>query len=399
MPIEQARAAALAAQGLASCRNVVDAIERTGFFRTLGGVEVYAAARARVKSFKAKDLDSALASRRVQVVPAVRGCMYLVAERDVPYALRLADLLGRRTFDRNNEKAGVKREELEKLGETIATLLAKKGALSTDEIRKSLPEDAIRSLGEKGKRVGVSSTLPPALRVLEFAGRIDRLPETGRLDTERYVWRATKGRKLDAPDSIAEILPHMAEIFLRGAGFGTAKDFAAWAGVSQREASLAFEAIHSIDVAGWGHALEELGSRTASNATALLPFEDNLIAYHGGPALMTETRHHSMQVPSWGSTAKGPLGAARHLAHRPAIAEGRLVGFWEYDPKAKTVVVGCFDAISVEARRALDEEADALGRMLAGEIGHGRSFSLDTDEECAKRAAWVRSLKSPVKRT
>jgi len=47
----------------------------------------------------------------------------------------------------------------------------------------------VRSLGEKGKKLGLSSTLPPALRTLEFEGRIERTLEGGRLDSERYLWR------------------------------------------------------------------------------------------------------------------------------------------------------------------------------------------------------------------
>ena len=45
----------------------------------------------------------------------------------------------------------------------------RKGPLSTDALRKSLPGGTVRSLGEKGKKVGISSTLPPAVRHLKLA--------------------------------------------------------------------------------------------------------------------------------------------------------------------------------------------------------------------------------------
>ena len=40
------------------------------------------------------------------------------------------------------------------------------GPIATTRMRKGLPECVVRSLGPAGKRVGLSSTLPPALRAL-----------------------------------------------------------------------------------------------------------------------------------------------------------------------------------------------------------------------------------------
>ena len=43
------------------------------------------------------------------------------------------------------------------------------------------------------------------------------------------------------------------------------------------------------------------------------------------------------------------------------------------------------------AQAALDQEASALAAFLADDIGHGRSFSLDTDDALRERAAAVRA--------
>jgi len=86
------------------------------------------------------------------------------------------------------------------------------------------------------------------------------------------------------------------------------------------------------------------------------------------------------------------LGDARHSTLRPIVAGGRLVGFWEFDPDAEEVVTGCFDEISSGSHERIAEEAAKLGRFLTEEVGHGRSFSLDTEESLRKRVAEIQRL-------
>jgi hypothetical protein len=133
---------------------------------------------------------------------------------------------------------------------------------------------------------------------------------------------------------------------------------------------------------------------------ALLPFEDNLIALQGGPAALVDARHHALEVPSWGSQGTGPLADAAHLSLRPVVADGRIAGFWEYDPDAQEVVLGGLDG---PLPAAAHERARDVSAFLAKDVGHGRSFSLDTDDALRERAAWVRALggtkkKAPAKK-
>ena len=55
-----------------------------------------------------------------------------------------------------------------------------------------------------------------------------------------------------------------------------------------------------------------------------------------------------------------------------------------------------FEAVSKESKARLDEQAAAVSRFLATEIGHGRSFALDTDDELRTRVAFVKTLKAKV---
>lgn len=405
---EQARGLVLAAQGLApgAQRPLTDALERAGFVRTLGGVEAYLALRPRVKGFTPALLHAAMESGQVQVVPAVRGCMYLLSRAQVPGALRLAGLLTRPREEKVEARAGVKKGELQKLGRQVVEVLARQGPLGTDALRKALPAGAVRSLGEAGKKLGLSSPLPPALRVLEFEGAVARLAEGGRLDTQAYAWRVPKkspfaGAKVAG--ALPALLAGVAGTFLRAAGVGRVKDLAGWAGVAQRDAAAAVQAVGavSVEIEGEKDARVALpavlkahgGAVRSGEALAFLPFEDNLLALQGTPALLTDPRHHGLQLPSWDGKKKVALGQAAHLAYRPLVAEGRLVGFWEFDPASSEVVFGCFDGVSAATRRRLGDEAEATAAFLLDELGHGRSFSLDTDAALAERARWIRSLK------
>ncbi len=90
LSLEHARRVAVAAQGLARSPTggLAAAVEATGFVRTLGGADVYLALRARRPGTSRAGLDGAVERGELQVVPAARGCIYLVPRRDVPAALR-----------------------------------------------------------------------------------------------------------------------------------------------------------------------------------------------------------------------------------------------------------------------------------------------------------------------
>lgn len=52
---------------------------------------------------------------------------------------------------------------------------------------EGLTTDALRRFDEQGKKVGLSSSLLLALRVLAFRGESERKDKGGRLDSERYL--------------------------------------------------------------------------------------------------------------------------------------------------------------------------------------------------------------------
>lgn len=403
----QARAAVFAAQGLlGGGRNLVSVLEENGFVRTLGGIDVYLALKARLPGLRREEVDAAVIEHRAQVLPAARGCIYLLARAHAPVALRVADLLSAPREKREHEKAGIRPGEVDEIAAAASELLRAKGPLTTNAIRAGLPKEMVRSLGDAGKKLGISSPLPAALRRLEFQGDIERTLEDGRLDSERYLWRAT-ARNLfagaEVPQDPAALFARFAEIFFRAAGLASRKSFADWAGFSQKDAQAAIDQLGLLAIGVEGekeifHALPANRDLLATDpleaeaAIAFLPFEDNAQALQGGPAFLANQDHYGIEVQAWGMGAKKvKLGDAKHAQLRSLLAEGRLAGFWEYDPDSRGIALGLLSGAKPETRRRAEEKAAKLAAFIAEDLGHGRSFSLDTDKDLRERSAYLRT--------
>ena len=419
--VDLARARALwcVRQGLASRAGgagarVVDVVSGTGWVRTLGGVDVYLAVRARCSGLRRADLDRAVARRQLRVIPAARGCIYLVPDHQVAMALSLAAALWRPRTERDLTRAGSSWDEVETLAQVVFETMAGSSApgdsptgMTTAGIRKALPDGAVRSLGAAGKKVGLSSPLPVALRVLEFDGRIVRTLEAGQLDTERYLWQiagdSAERDAIAAHDSNPTARnTAVARHFLSVAGPATLKQFAAWSGLSQRDAgdAVAGAGAVAVDVDGLAgpcwlleddvDALQR--AAVPESSVALLPFEDNLITIHDGPAVHVDPRYHDLPVDAWGGTSKPvTLGTARHIGHRTVVAGDRVIGFWEFDIASSAVVCAPFAPVTGTLKAALEAECAAISDFLRDDVGHARSFSLDTDAAVQKRASAVQA--------
>jgi hypothetical protein len=415
--VEQARLVAIAAQelGRAASARTGELLARTGFVRTLGGVEACLALFARAAGLRAADVHAAVERREAQVVPAVRGCMYLVAARHVPLCLRVAERLSSSRDQREHEKAGIRPGELAELGRAIVSLLCARGRLTTDALRKELPEGSVRGLGAAGKKIGLSSTLPPALRRLEFDRLIERAVDGGRLDSERYHWRVVDRSRPDSdpvPDDWNRTLAAVAAIYFRAAGIGSLAELSAWSGAPRRDVAAAVADLPLVPVAIEGRpgafAMWE-GNRAlldradqARDVVAFLPFEDNLAAYQGGPGPLVDPALHGMAVPGFEADKPVVLGESRHVLGRSLVAEGRLAGLWDYDPDRQSVEYALFQPVARATRAHIDDRAHDVSRFLADEVGHGRSNSLDTDDELRRRVtalrAFARQGPAPAKR-
>jgi hypothetical protein len=407
--LARARAFWFQRQGLAApaaaTEDLASVVARTGWIRTLGGADVYLAARARVAGLSRATMDAAVAASQLRVIPSVRGCIYLVPGADVPWVLRIAEEAWRPRAEREVEKAGATWHEVEDLAKS-AKLVLRKGPLGTDAIRRAVPEGSVRSLGEQGKKIGMSSLLPMALRLLEFEDKIERTLDGGRLDTERYTWRIVKDAPASPFKDTASRWTKLAEVFFGQAGPATLAHFATWAGLAQRDARTAIAKLDVVPVTVEGmdgealvlaRDVDALKRAKAPDSAALLSFEDNYLTFHGGPAVVTDAAHHDLELAAWGADRPQRMGDIAHPAMRTVVIGGVVVGLWELDEANGHGVWAPLSAGAIAPKHAA--KIDALiadtARFLQDELGHARSFTLDTAELVAERAAKIEAMRAP----
>jgi hypothetical protein len=397
LTLAQARALWWHKQALAGTarQSLAALIGGTGWLRTLGGADAYLAARARRPGMTRGDLDAVVAAGELCVRPAVRGCIYLVPASAVPDLLALNAEDWRRQTEKDLARIGKTIKVVE--GFAPGVLAALTAPMTTDAIRKALAGE-VPSFGDAGKKVGLSSPLPLALRLLELAGKIERTLDGGRLDTERYLWRRT-ARKLPAParDPQARVAS-VVDAFLGFAGPATLAQLSAWSGHPQRDLKTAIARLDAaeVEVEGLGAAYLRRADLAAKppppRGTALLALEDNYLNNHG-VAAVTDPRHHTFEVDLWGGTGKpAPLGKANHMLSRSIVVDGLIAGFWEVDPRSAGAVWHTFEPAPAALARTLDELAAAAARFLLDELGHARVFTLDTMDDVQVRADRIAQL-------
>lgn len=391
LTLDQARALWWHKQGLAGTTkgSVASVVGGTGWLRTLGGTDAYLAARARKPKMKRADLDAALASGALRVVPAARGCIYVVPDRVVADLMALNVGPWRTATEKDLAKAKSSMAVVDKLAKAVLAALT--APMTTDALRKALPAGSIPSFGEAGKKAGLSSPLPLALRLLEFTGKIERT--LGRLDSEKYLWRKAAWT---VPAASANPLARVIDAFLDFSGPATLAQIVEWSGRAQRDLKPVLEEIGAIaiEIAGIGPAWGKPGdlkARSAPSGIALLGFEDNYVNNHG-LGLVADPKLHAIEVDIWGSGKPEAVGKARHVLSRTIVRDGLVIGFWEVDPGAKGGVWSTFDKPPKALAKQLDEVVADAAAFLLDDVGNAITFSLDTMELVQERAKRVSSL-------
>ncbi|HKW12715.1 MAG TPA: crosslink repair DNA glycosylase YcaQ family protein [Gemmatimonadaceae bacterium] len=175
-------------QGLdGSLRNATPAqvLERVGWARSVGGVGPYLTLFARARTTR-DAADAAVAKLQLHELPSARGCTYVLPASDFALGLKVGEEAAAAPM-KVAAKLGVTEKEIAKLERAVLDALDGGEALDPDAIRDATGK-ASRSLGEVGKKKGVTTTLPLALGRLQARGEMRRVPVNGRLDQQRYKY-------------------------------------------------------------------------------------------------------------------------------------------------------------------------------------------------------------------
>lgn len=368
--------------------------------RTLAGADPYFALFARGAAIEREAIDAAVLAGELRITPAVRGCMYLVGADQADLALSVAYHQSHARLARDLDKAGATKRQLSKTRKAVLAALAE-GPATTAELRKGPAAKAIVSFGAKGKKIGLSSSLPPTLRELEFAGEIERAPVDGRLDTETYRW-SLRERPLERwaePEANRAI----AELFFRHHGPASVEHLVAWSGLGKRAARAAIAELELVEVSAEGHdgsetllafaaTVERASQRSRAKPVTLLGLQDLYLVVHGGPAWVCPAAQLDVEIPTWGRLRGGPIRTIQHPHLRAVLVAGELAGFWEVDAAMDQQHVAWLADPGPTATKRATKQVAALRRFMAEQLGHAKTFSIDSDKRIDARFELVCDL-------
>ena len=367
-------------------------LERTGWARSVGGAGPYLTLFARAGTSRAA-VDQAVANLEIHELPSARGCTYVVPAADFALALKLAQPDSLVPINQAKKYLGVTDQELELLyAAVVDALSATEKPLTPDQLKEACG-GAVRSLGEAGKKRGLSTTLPLALGYLQTQGEIRRVPLNGRLDQQRYAYtrwaqNPLKGFTLTQAEAATEL----ARRYWRWIGPATLAEFQWFSGLGVAASKAAIAPLGLVPLENDQLILAgELAQYEACQGPgqpdcALVSSLDGLMLLRRDLTALLAPADLAHPVYA----EKGDTQAAGGLSDAPFHAifnRGRLIGFWEYDPGRQEIVWMTFDRDQPAGLREAIARTEGYAREQLGDV---RSFSLDSPASRAPKIAWLR---------
>lgn len=383
--------------GALAGRPPAEVLEKTGWARSVGGVGPYLTLFSRAGTSRAA-VDAAVAKIAIHELPSARGCAYVVPASD--FALALAAGEGFDSEIKVAEKLGVTSKEIDRLCDRILDALGS-GPKDPEELRQAVG-GAVRNLGEEGKKKGLITTLPVALGRLQPAGEIRRIPVNGRLDQQRYkyaLWRPNpRARSKLAKD---EVQTELARRYFRWIGPASLAEFQWFSALGVKAAKEAVGPLKLVPFPGdetrWIFP-EELDAYRAFQAprkpqVALVSSLDGISLLRRDLKGLLGPGDEKHKV--FGDKTLEPIGGLADLPSHGIFDRGRLIGLWEFDVAAPSLVWMSFE------RKPAPEVVKAVQRTEAfvkDELGDARSFSLDSPKSRAPRVEALRKAGSSTSR-
>lgn len=364
--------------------------KKTGWARSVGGAAPYLTLFARA-GVSREAADAAVAALDIHELPAARGCTYVLPKSDFAFALHAAS-----GFDgdmKTAAKLGLTEEEIARLCEAVVQALAN-GPMDPDEIRQATGS-ASRSLGEEGKKKGMTTTLPLALAKLQVAGEIRRVPLDGRLDRQRYRYGLWRPNPLQGLQMEADQVPtELARRYFRWIGPATLSEFQGFSGFGAKAAKAAVEPLKLVPLDEGDARLmfpEDLDQLRAFQIPRQAHY--TLTAGLDGLTLLKRNTKELIDAADLESTLfRHKAFAGGNLADLPThgiFDRGRLVGLWEFDTFSGSIAWASFIARNKDLQAAVQETEDYVKTQL----GDARSFSLDSPKSRAPRVEALREAK------
>ena len=376
-------------------RSEAEVLTHAGWARSVGGVSPYLTLHSRSGNNRAS-VDEALKKEQIHELPSARGCTYVIPRQDFALALKVGEAFGGGEM-KNALKLGVTEKEIEKLEQAILKALKTSG-MEPDQLREAVG-GAARSLGEEGKKKGLTTTLPVALGRLQSRGEIRRIPVNGRLDQQRYRYAAWPANPLAGFKlSLSEAYTELACRYFDWIGPATLAEFQWFSGLGTKAAK---EATAPLDLQPLETGSDRLMPRylrkewdafivPATPQYALLGSLDSLVLLRRNLTDLINAEDQNRMVP--GEKGSCELGGLSDLPSHGIFDRGRLVGLWEFEADSGRIAWASF----TKPGPALKDRVAATEAYVASELGDARSFSLDSPKSRASRIEGLRKMAASV---
>jgi Winged helix DNA-binding domain len=237
------------------------------------------------------------------------------------------------------------------------------------------------------------TTLPLALARLQSLGEIRRIPSTGRLDQQRYLyalWRPNplSGFKL-AP---AEACKELAQRFFRWIGPATLGEFQWFSGLGVKASKAAVEPLKLVALENGSDRLmfPEARDRLLEFKAPAKP-QYSLVSSLDAISTLRRDVKGLFDSKDWNRRVfiDNSMIAASELTDLPNHAildRGRLVGLWEYDTEKQSIAWTSFGIKD----KTLDAAVEQTEKYIREQLGDARSFSLDSPRSRVPRIEALR---------
>ncbi len=370
-------------------KSAAEILERTGWARSVGGAAPYLTLFSR-GGISREAADAAVEKIEIHELPAARNCTYVLPASHYALGLTVGSALGDGEM-RVALKLGVTEKEVAKLCDAVVKSLAK-GPLDPDQIRQSVG-GATRSLGEEGKKKGMSTTLPLALGRLQAEGEIRRLSTNGRFDNQRYkyaLWRPNPLAKYKL--SVDAAMTELARHFFTWIGPETVSNLQQFAGIGVKAAKEAIAPLKLVPVSKADDRLMLPADREAFENLrepkdphyVLTSSLDGIALFGPGMKMVLDAADHAREL-FVEKDARPGAGLAYAPSHM-ILDRGRCVGLWEFDTATNSIAWMSFIKKNKDLEKAVAKTEDYVRDQLAD----ARSFALDSPKSRAPRIAYLR---------
>ncbi|MCQ9164994.1 DNA glycosylase AlkZ-like family protein [Arthrobacter sp. STN4] len=354
-----------------------------GWARSVGGANPYLTLFARA-GIRRDQADADVAALRIHELPTARGCTYVLGAGDFAWALSLgqgaaeaqAKVLDKLDVPRS-ELAALEGAVLEALGAGVDRQADGRGAMDPQQLKAALG-DAVRSLGEAGKKKGASTTLPAVLGLLQADGRIRRVPVNGRLDQQRYAYTAwgLAASTLTPEQTRARLM----ECYLGWTGGAGLKQTQWFTGFTVAQTKAALAGAGAVDVDG----LWILPADADERENFAAPKEEQVRLLAGSDSLFLLRRNaadHFAPEDQGRRLGSTRLALQADLPDHPIVDRGRIIGLWQYDPGEGRMAHWLFNTPTKAVKHRIKE----VEAFIREDLGDFRSFSLDSPSSRQKR--------------